>query len=68
MTDSPMTLIRKLDETAAALLELAKHVRQSAPEVADDALRQEMMESAAGLERRAQDMAEAIRQLRTKIN
>ncbi|HEX4007571.1 MAG TPA: hypothetical protein VHX60_15455 [Acidobacteriaceae bacterium] len=68
MTETPMELIRKLDETAAALLALARHVRQSAPDVADEELRKEMLESAADLERRATDMAEAIERLRVKIN
>jgi predicted transcriptional regulator len=68
MTESPMALIRKLDETAAALLELAKHIRRTALEVADDALRAEMLASAEGLERRAGEMGEAVGRLRTKIN
>jgi|HubBroStandDraft_2_1064218.scaffolds.fasta_scaffold307793_2 hypothetical protein len=68
MADSPMTLIRKLDETATALLELARHVKKSAPEVTDEELRREMLESAEGLERRAGEMAEAIARLRKKIN
>jgi hypothetical protein len=63
-----MALIRKLDETAAALLELAKHIRRTALEVADDALRAEMLASAEGLERRAGEMGEAVGRLRTKIN
>ncbi|HTX40465.1 MAG TPA: hypothetical protein VMD25_01455 [Acidobacteriaceae bacterium] len=68
MSESPMELIRKLDQAAAALLELARHVRAAAPEVADAELRQEMLESAEGLEQRAQEMAEAIAKLRVKIN
>jgi len=68
MTDSPMTLIRKLDETAAALKDLARHVRKSAPEVADGELRQEMLDSAEDLERRAGEMADAVARLRAKIN
>jgi hypothetical protein len=63
-----MALIRKLDETAETLLELAKHIKRTALEVADDELRAEMLESAEGLERRAGDMAEAVGRLRTKIN
>jgi len=66
--DSPMALIRKLDETAEALRQLARHVRASAPHVADDALRDEMLESANGLERKAQEMAAAIERLRLSIN
>jgi uncharacterized protein Yka (UPF0111/DUF47 family) len=68
MSESPMDLIRKLDEAASALLELARQIRGSAPEVANPELRQEMLESAEGLERRAQEMAEAIGKLRVKIN
>lgn len=68
MDGGPMALIRKLDEAAAALLKLAQQVKEVAPEVEDAALRQEMLESAAGLERRAAAMAEAIGQLRVKIN
>ncbi len=66
--DSPMALIRKLDETAEALLQLARHVRASAPEVADETLRSEMLESADGLERRAEEMVAAIERLRIRIN
>jgi len=68
MSETSMELVRKLDKAAAALLELARHVRESAPEVTDAELRQEMLESAEGLERRAEEMAEAIGELRVKIN
>lgn len=68
MTESPMALIRKLDETAEALLRLAKQVREAAPEVEDAELRQEMEASATEMERRAGEMAEAIRQFRSRIN
>lgn len=68
MNEGPMALIRKLDEAAAALLKLARQVKEVAPEVEDADLRQEMQESAAALERRAAAMAEAIGQLRVKIN
>jgi flagellar hook-associated protein FlgK len=68
MGSTPMELIRKLDETAAALRELANQVRQAAPETEDQALRAEMLESADGLERRANDLIEAIARLRVKIN
>ena len=63
-----MELIRKLDETAAGLRELADQVRRAAPEVGDMELRGEMLESADGLERRAEEMTEAIARLRVKIN
>lgn len=63
-----MDLIRKLDEAAAALLELAGQVRRAAPNVTDVALRDEMLESAAGMERRAREMAEAISRWRREIN
>ena len=53
MTDAPMDLIRKLDELAASLLELARRVRAAAEEVTDPALRAEMLESAEGWEQRA---------------
>jgi outer membrane murein-binding lipoprotein Lpp len=68
MSSTPMELIRKLDETASALRELASQVRRAAPEVDDEALRAEMLESAAGLERRANDLTEAVTGLRVKIN
>lgn len=68
MSETPMELIRKLDQAAAALLELAQQVRASAPAVPDAELRQEMLESAEAMERRAQEMAEAIATLRVKIN
>lgn len=68
MTESPMALIRKLDETAEALLRLARQVREAAPEVDDAELRQEMEASATEMERRATEMAEAIRQFRSRIN
>jgi uncharacterized protein Yka (UPF0111/DUF47 family) len=68
MTESPMELIRKLDEAATALRNLAGQVRTAAPEVTDEALRREMLESAEGLERRAGDLAEAIERLRRRIN
>jgi uncharacterized protein Yka (UPF0111/DUF47 family) len=68
MTESPMALIRKLDEAAQALRELAQQVRGSAHEVTDEELRREMLESADGLEKRAGDLAEAIERLRRRIN
>lgn len=68
MAATPMELIHKLDETARALRELAGQVRRAAPEVADLALRAEMLESADGMERRAENLAEAITRLRVKIN
>lgn len=68
MSSTPMELIRKLDETATALRELARQVREAAPETADPALRAEMLESAAGLERRAGELTEAVARLRVKIN
>jgi methyl-accepting chemotaxis protein len=68
MGSTPMELIRKLDETATALRELASQVRQAAPETEDPALRAEMLESAEGLERRAGELTEAIARLRVKIN
>lgn len=68
MTQTPMDLIRKLDETAAALLQLAAQVRHAAPEVADPELRREMLESADGMEQRAQEMAAVIQQWRREIN
>jgi uncharacterized protein Yka (UPF0111/DUF47 family) len=68
MTESPMALIRKLDETATALRDLAQQVRASAPEVTDEELRREMLASAKGLEQRAGDLADAIERLRRRIN
>lgn len=68
MTETPMDLIRKLDETATALLELAKQVRGAAEEVTDPALRVEMLESAEGWERRAGEMTEAILRWKKEIN
>jgi uncharacterized protein Yka (UPF0111/DUF47 family) len=68
MTETPMDLIRKLDETAAALLDLARRVRSAAPAVADVELRREMLESADGIEQRAEKMAEAIQRWRREIN
>lgn len=63
-----MDLIRKLDETATALLHLARSVRAAAAEMTDPALRDEMMESANGWERRAAEMAEAILRWKREIN
>lgn len=68
MGSTPMELIRKLDETAAALRDLAKQVRAAAPETEDPELRAEMLRSADGLERRANDLIEAVARLRVKIN
>lgn len=68
MTGTPMDLIRKLDEAAAALLELAAQVRRAAPAVADPALRSEMLASAQGMERRAGNLAEAIQRWRREVN
>lgn len=68
MTETPMALIRKLDETAAALRELAAQVRQAALEVEDFSLRCEMLESAENLESRAQEMTDATERLRVRIN
>jgi hypothetical protein len=68
MSGTPMDLIRKLDETATALLELARRVRAAAADVADPALREEMLGSAAGWERRAQEMSDAILRWKREIN
>jgi hypothetical protein len=68
MTGTPMDLIRRLDETAAALLERAKRVRSAAEEVTDPALRVEMLDSAEGWERRAGEMTEAILRWKKDIN
>lgn len=68
MSGTPMDLIRKLDETATALLELSRRVRAAAAEVADPALREEMLESAAGWERRAGEMSAAILRWKREIN
>jgi uncharacterized protein Yka (UPF0111/DUF47 family) len=68
MTETAMDLIRKLDETAAALLDLARRVRSAAPAVADVELRREILESADGIEQRAEKMAEAIQRWRREIN
>jgi hypothetical protein len=68
MTGTPMDLIRKLDETATALRELARRVKSAAVEVTDPALRDEMLGSADGWERRAEEMAEAILRWKREIN
>jgi len=68
MAGTPMELIRKLDETARALREVADQVRHAAGEVDDRALRTEMIESAESLEQRAVQLTEAIGRLRVKIN
>lgn len=65
---TPMDLIRKLDDAAAALFDLATAVRQAAFEITDLDLRYEMLESATGMERRAREMAEAIHRWRREIN
>ena len=68
MTGTPMHLIRRLEETAAALLDLSGRVRRAAEGVADPELRAEMMESADGWERRAAEMADAILRWKREIN
>jgi hypothetical protein len=68
MTRTPMHLIRKLDETATALRELARRVKGAAAEITDPALSKEMLESAVGWERRAEEMAEAILRWKREIN
>jgi uncharacterized protein Yka (UPF0111/DUF47 family) len=68
MTESPMALVRKLDEAATALRNLAQQVRGSAPEVTDEELRREMLASADALEKRAGDLTDAIERLRRRIN
>jgi hypothetical protein len=68
MTETPIDLIRKLDETATALLELARRVKATAAEVTDAALREEMLESAEGWERRAGEMADAVLRWKREIN
>lgn len=67
-TGSPMELIRTLDRAAAALRELAEHIRRTAPSVEDAELRQEMLESAEGMSVRADAMTEAIGRWRMRIN
>jgi uncharacterized protein Yka (UPF0111/DUF47 family) len=68
MSGTPMELIRSLDETAKALQELARRVRTAAADVSDPALQEEMLESAAGWERRAAEMSEAILRWKREIN
>jgi hypothetical protein len=68
VTDTPMNLIRKLEETSAALLDLSRRVRRAAEGIADPALPAEMTESADGWERRAQEMADAILRWKREIN
>ena len=68
MTDTTMSLIRKLEETAAALLDLARRVRRAAEDITEPGLRAEMTESADGWERRAQEMADAILRWKREIN
>lgn len=63
-----MDLIRKLDETAAALADLAEQVRRAADAVTDEDLRREMLESADGMQVRAERMAEAVGRWRREIN
>lgn len=63
-----MELIRKLDETAAALADLAEQVRRAADGVTDEELRREMLESADGMQIRAERMAEAVGRWRREIN
>jgi len=68
MNGSPLDLIRKLEETAASLRYLAEQVRTAAGQTDDPALREEMLESAQGWERRAGEMAEAILRWKLRIN
>jgi uncharacterized protein Yka (UPF0111/DUF47 family) len=68
VTETPMELIRKLDETAAALADLAQQVRHAAAAVTDDDLRREMLESADGMQIRAERMAEAVGRWRRTIH
>lgn len=68
MDGTPIEMIRKLDETATALHDLAGRVRAAALDVADPVLREEMLESAAGWERRADEMSEAILRWKREIN
>jgi ribosomal protein S7 len=63
-----MELIRKLEETAAALRHLAEQAQHAAEKTADSALREEMLESAEGWERRADEMEEAVLRWKLKIN
>ncbi|HEX3661011.1 MAG TPA: hypothetical protein VHU89_06245 [Acidobacteriaceae bacterium] len=63
-----MELIRKLDETAAALADLAEQVRRAADAVTDGELRREMLESAEGMQVRAERMAEAVGRWRRTIH
>jgi hypothetical protein len=68
MSETPMELVRKVEEAAAALRALAVRVRQAAAEVKDAELRREMQGSADELEQRAEQMAEAIERWRLQIN
>jgi hypothetical protein len=68
MSGTPMELIRNLEETARALLDLAHRVRSAAADVTDPALREEMLESAKGWERRAGEMSDAILRWKRDIN
>lgn len=68
MSGTPMELIRRLEETAKALRELAERVRAAAVDVGDAALREEMLDSALGWERRAGEMSDAILRWKREIN
>jgi hypothetical protein len=68
MSDTPMELIRTLDETATALRELAHRVRTAAADVTDPVLQKEMLDSATGWEHRAGEMSEAILRWKREIN
>lgn len=68
MAESPMELIRKVEETAGSLRDLAAKVRGAAATVEDMELQREMLASADELEQRAEQMAEAIHRWKMQIN
>ncbi|MGA7524402.1 MAG: hypothetical protein WBW84_18260 [Acidobacteriaceae bacterium] len=68
MTETPMEMIHKLNETASALADLAEQVRRTAESVEDEELRREMLDSADGMRVRAERMAEAIGRWRRTIH
>jgi len=70
MTGSQIDRIRKAEEAVRELVTLAAQIRQEADKlpIEDAALRKELLETAKGFEKQAQDLSNALREWREDIH
>jgi hypothetical protein len=70
MTESQIDRVRKAEEAFREVVELAAQIRQEANKlpIEDPALRKELLDTAEGLEKQAQDLRNALREWRKDIH